>query len=385
MGTQAKLIFMLLLGVCFFASSVSHALGSPSAFDDAIRAASQRVEDATNQAKSRRQAYRRLVDRISSLKRKSKLDSAESSELARLLERSLVAEVDLRQAQLHLMQSENQLKAKLREAIEKIDKEIRKLVEEIKIGALSKRKKAAQVIRELASQRQKFRESLAKMARPSDDRHRWLVESMEVGPLDGPRELEDKADFLEDTIDKLRAKRKILKRLSEQAAQEQHITLASREFEMDISVFEEEARPVQFKRSQSQAQPAADNESPIGSDSLSPPVGAGNPVSAPSPPPPSDSPPESFDPPSDTPSDTPREQNPPASAPDPIAVDSTSLEKVATFELVTLDMIKIESQPPRADVLKQLQKQLKLLEENLAKTAVALRARARKLEAPSRR
>jgi hypothetical protein len=65
---------------------------------------------------------------------------------------------------------------------------------------------------------------------------------VKIDPLDGPTELKEKADFVEDTRDKFRKKREALARIIREARAEKDILKSGVDFRTDTRHFDEEAR-----------------------------------------------------------------------------------------------------------------------------------------------
>lgn len=180
-----------------------------------------------------------LAGRITALKRKN----PPGGELQRLLRASLAAEHQLEAALSQVGRARADVERTVRGSVGRIDQEIRNLVPKLKTGSLTDRRAAARRINQLRDDRKALRNTLAalKDARATPRRD-WSKYQVQVEPLDGPSELDEKADFVEDTRDKLGQKRQALASLLREARQEQQIARAARDFDTYVRIFDEEAR-----------------------------------------------------------------------------------------------------------------------------------------------
>lgn len=180
-----------------------------------------------------------LARRIDALKREGR----GGAELQRLLEASVVADRGLEAALSKAAEARADVERAIQAGVARVDREIRALVPKLKAGPIGERRAAARRINALRAERQRLREAASALdaarARPKRD---WARYEVEVEPLDGPAELEEKADFVEDTRDKLAKKRRAIAQLLEEAKQEQRIARAARDFDTYVSAFDEETR-----------------------------------------------------------------------------------------------------------------------------------------------
>lgn len=115
----------------------------------------------------------------------------------------------------------------------------------LRTGLLSKnpaeRTEAAKKLRELEAS---YNELQSQLASVSGDRalpRAWKQYEVKIDPLDGPAELREKADFVEDLRDKfLRRKREVEARLAE-ARQEREVARLAKDFHTETTLFDEQS------------------------------------------------------------------------------------------------------------------------------------------------
>lgn len=209
-----------------------------------------------------------LAGRITALKR----DGAPSAELQRLLRASLAADQQLEAALTHEANARADVERGVRGGVARIDQEIRGLVPQLKTGPIDARRGAARRINELRDARKSLRDALAALDQAQvAPRRDWSRYQVQVEPLDGPSELDEKADFVEDTRDKLNEKRQALATLLKEARQEQQISRAARDFDTYVRIFDEEARSDRVTRQPTRGD--SNEATSVGS-----PTGAGTPT-----------------------------------------------------------------------------------------------------------
>ncbi|MEO1335690.1 MAG: hypothetical protein AAFV29_08595 [Myxococcota bacterium] len=210
-----------------------------------------------------RRQQRTLEQRISDLKRSGQRGPA----LDRLLKQSVNAEAVLDQQRRTLRQAESALASELSKGIRAIDVEIRRFVPDLKQGPMSSRKQAARRINELRALRHMLRADSAKLANARKRARAWAQYRVQFNISDGPSELSEKADFVEDTRDKVNRKRLALITLLSEARQERQIAQAAQDFRTDITLFDEETRQGRVLR---QNRTAAGNVNRADSENLPP-------------------------------------------------------------------------------------------------------------------
>ena len=241
-GTRHLLAFTALSAVLAAAPLAAAAPVPLDALRRSAATAQSRWSSAAERLADTRATQSALEHRVAALKRlNERQPRANHAELERLLRESLEADRALEAQKAEVARLEAAFRQALRDAVGAIDGEIRALVPGLQTGTLDARKSAARRINELRAARDELRGELAAVASgPSSGR--WGRLSVEIEPLDGPSELNEKADIVEDTRDKLRAKRRALDGLLREARQEREIARAARDFSTDVSLFDEESR-----------------------------------------------------------------------------------------------------------------------------------------------
>jgi hypothetical protein len=185
--------------------------------------------------------YDQLGRKIAALKK----GGAKSGEpaLERLLQDSIEAQKKLEA----LAHSRDTRAAAVRthatEAIRSIDAEIARLKPGLTEGSPESRTAVARTLKELLDTRNRMRDALAFAdAGAATPERAWTQYEVRIDPLDGPSELREKADFLEDTRDKLTKKRGALDRILREARQEHEIARAASSFQRDARHFDEVVR-----------------------------------------------------------------------------------------------------------------------------------------------
>lgn len=214
----------------------------------AVNAAQSQWRGAEAHLSATRRGYDVLAARIAKLKKLPAPSLAEQNELQALLRRSVAAEQDLAVAQEGVRTAKTAVEVAVRAQAIKINAQIKRLVPKLKSGPVAERKKAAKQINALRGLRQEFRQVLVSLKQKAVAPKTWSKYEVAIEPLDGPTDLYEKADFVEDTRDKMRKKRMALARLLTESRQEQEIARAAQDFNTDISLFDEESRTVRVPR-----------------------------------------------------------------------------------------------------------------------------------------
>lgn len=163
----------------------------------------------------------------------------------------------------------------------------------LRSGLLSKnpaeRTEAAKKLRELEASYNELQSQLASVSVERALPRAWKQYEVKIDPLDGPAELREKADFVDDVRDKfLRRKREVEARLTE-ARQEREVARLAKDFRTETTLFDEQSVSSRVARTAGsgaeRAATLADNKSGdvLGSRTTPPPLGA---VSGPPPSPP---------------------------------------------------------------------------------------------------
>lgn len=219
--------------------------------------ASEGVENWLRRCEARVESVRKLEARLAQLfdaqrslqdditARKAARDGG-GPELRALLESSLRLEAEL-EAGLDQRDTLRKLAAQdCDRGIERARNELRRLQPLLRTGPLKERRAAARSIQGLRSQLSSLDEFRRVLSPPEDQVGlAWSDLPLEVDPLDGPEDLEGKADFVEDARDRLREKRALLAELYVQSRQAKALRRAARDFVTDIQIFDESARSPQ--------------------------------------------------------------------------------------------------------------------------------------------
>lgn len=299
-ATRARLAGALVVLTLSLAPDVGAKAAPPAAVVRAARSvedSQKRWEEARRAQEETRSQFDALEHRIAALKRlRVKQPLTEDRELSLLLRASVDADQAARaQAQTVSERSEDVRRIALH-GISVVDVEIKALLPALRQGTTASRKAAARSIYELRATRNQMKDALTRLrVREGATPKEWSHYEVAIDPLDGPVELQEKADFVEDTRDKFMKKRQGLLQLLREAKEEQEIARAAADFQTDVRHFDEEARTGRIPRKNESesakspsgttvlAAPGAQNrtsgptESP---ETSSPPVGA---TSAPAP------------------------------------------------------------------------------------------------------
>ncbi len=327
-----------------------------------------------------------LATRIDRLKRAGK----SGAKLQGLLRESLDAERQLRAALTQQADARDDVQRTVRGGVARIDLEIRSLVPQLKAGPLADRKQAAARINVLRKARGQLRETLQALQSPQPmARRAWTRYQVQILPLDGPSELGDKADFVEDTRDKLAKKRLALAKLLNEAKQERQIARAAQDFDTYVRIFDEEARSDRVTRqstgggnesadvaAQGAAEPTKSRETTSGAADPGTNFESG-PSPAPQAPP--------ADATSNNTGGTPNRDDSPAGSPAPSAVSEPSAAPVVrelnADVLLNLRVTQLANESLDVATLQRLVAELEALDRFLDEQAKSIRQRARTLEA----
>lgn len=208
-----------------------------------------RWEDAERTLARTRNEQATLEHRIAALKRlETNRPLSGTSELDNLLRDSVQADASLRRDLAIEAERRRAAVEGIKGAVGRIDQEIRRLVPALKSGTIEARTKAARRLAALKDARDDLRLELASLKDNEGTRKAWARYEVAIEPLDGPSELNEKADFVEDTRDKIQEKRSALAALIREAQEEQQLAQAARDFATDVTIFDEESRTGRVQR-----------------------------------------------------------------------------------------------------------------------------------------
>ena len=248
------------------------ALPTASAQDDAdIYAARQYLASVEAEVGALAKAEAILAASIDALKQQD----ADHPELQALLVRSVAMEQQLNSADARRERARQSLAKVLRAAIGVLDETMRTLSPRLKTGPPEERRQAAYTLQHLQVRRRRWRRQLAKLDPHPREAARWGRYRVALNPLDGPPELREKADFLDDAADKLAELGDQLAELVRSADQARRVRRTASRFAREANGFDEQARSGRIPR-------GVRDEAPPPGDSTAPPEQEGpQPVSAP--------------------------------------------------------------------------------------------------------
>lgn len=210
-----------------------------------IDAAAQGFDTAQRALDAARARHEELAHRITALKRVS---AGANATLTTLLEASITAERELAERVAARDKAKAEVERRATDSVKLIDAEIVALRPSLNLPAA--RAEAARQLKALVADRNTARAALARVARTETSTPKaWAQYEVKVEPLDGPADLREKADFVEDTRDKLKKKREALERLVADARQSREIARASANFRTELGLFDEQARTGRVARS----------------------------------------------------------------------------------------------------------------------------------------
>lgn len=207
------------------------------------------LDAADGQLDKVRSQNEELGHRIAALKRlRDQRKFAQDATLEKLLQQSVDAAKDL-ETQANLRSARRtEVERRIGEVVRTIDEEIRLLRPGLKLGSSEQRAETARRLKALLDRREAARAILARTSASPRLQESWKKYEVEIDPLDGPVDLREKADFLEDTRDKLKKKREALKQLLAEAQTEREILRATHNFRTEVGLFDEQSRSARVPR-----------------------------------------------------------------------------------------------------------------------------------------
>ncbi|MCK6549454.1 hypothetical protein L6R52_26680, partial [Myxococcota bacterium] len=181
-------------------------------------------EQARRTQRETQSRYDALEHRIAQLKRlRTKDGFTAEAELDRLLKESVSADAALTASAQQVGARAADVKKSVNAALAIVDGRIRELLPRRKRGALDDRKTAARNINELRAVRQELASLVGRLSTDGGTPREWSKYDVKIEALDGPAELREKADVVEDTRERLRKKRAELAMLVRDAKIEQEV------------------------------------------------------------------------------------------------------------------------------------------------------------------
>ncbi|MFO0725744.1 MAG: hypothetical protein U1E65_18305 [Myxococcota bacterium] len=236
-----RLSRMLVLATSLACATTAWASGdSPSSAATAAVANLRRAEQAYQAAQ---RGSEELAHRITAMKR-----IGTSSALEQLLQQSQLAEKALAEKAAERNLAKKDAEKKIAAALESIRATKNGLRGALTSKNPSERQEATKKLRELEGSYNELQGALAAANSEPSVPRAWKQYEVKIDPLDGPAELREKADFLEDLRDKfLKKKREVEARLSE-ARQEREIARLAKDFATETTIFDEQSVPARVVR-----------------------------------------------------------------------------------------------------------------------------------------
>ena len=194
-----------------------------------------------------------LAHRIAALKRVRRTDVANRT-LENLLQQSVRAANELERLVQQQSARAQACKESIAQGIQSIDKRISKQKAGLKSSSRIKRKQTAKRLRKLLQSRKKLRRIQDQLRVGKVTPKSWKQYEVKIDPLDGPQELREKVEFIEDTRDKLMKKRKRILVLIKERKQVLALARAANQFATDVSAFDESARSGRVERQGARSQ-----------------------------------------------------------------------------------------------------------------------------------
>lgn len=174
-----------------------------------------------------------------------------SDRLQGLLRRSLDAESALADAVARLQTVREAAERDLMDQVAELDADIRSRVDGLQQGSRQARQRVARQIQTLRQDRSRLLEALTRV-RPAEATlsAEFSALSVRVDPLDGPEEIREKADYVDDARDAVTQKRERIAKLIQRAKEEAEIQRAARDLATDVALFDESLRVGRVNRAE---------------------------------------------------------------------------------------------------------------------------------------
>ena len=361
-----------------------------------VKAQVSKCRDVQAQVSKTETKNRELAHRIAQLKKGRKNDVANRN-LQSLLRQSVQAANELERLTQQRAVAINGCEDSLRKALRKIDALIGDEKALLRSTSKTIRIRAAKNIRQLLNQRKELRTLEKEFRTSSSAPKQWKQYQVKIDPLDGPQELREKAEFLEDTRDKLKRKRTKVLELLKEKRQLLALAKAANQFATEVGTFDETIRSGRVERS---ANNRLSNSPSLGASSFSADEAtAGSPRGAPS----NSAQPQSSGPTTEGASSTDlasepgdlssgnqatnqRSSNPISqSIQSPQQSASTLLNQISPEALVNLDVLKLSSGSFEFKDLEKIMSSLEKLDRYLKSQSSSIRTRAQKIEDDEKR
>lgn len=194
---------------------------------------------ARNRVHTLNQKHKAIGQKILSLRQ---VHTDQHPQVTTALRQSVLIQTQLEAANRNLRAHEGRLAQLIQKRVHEIDQKMLKQAPGLKAGSLSKRKAVAKAISRLREERRGHQTTLRNLREPVNPSKTWralLNKDPTSSSLSG---LQERADFLEDTRDKLLAKRKQLAALLEVSERRMAVAQAEYSFAIEASLFDEQTR-----------------------------------------------------------------------------------------------------------------------------------------------
>lgn len=239
---------------------------SPPTPKRAVQAARAQLDAARLEVGDLANTQRALARKVDALKREAPPGAPRSAELGQLLTESVQIEETLEAADARRREAERAFVRVAMARIAAIDEEMRARAPRLKVGSREARRSQALALKALGEERASLRRELSALEPRFAGDERWASYRVRADPLDGPRELREKADFIEDARDKLEKKRAALAQLVDRARRSRRLERTAREFAADARLFDEETRPGRILRGSGRRSIGPDDGDPDASE-----------------------------------------------------------------------------------------------------------------------
>jgi len=204
-------------------------------------------KQTNRQLKRLKAQHDELAHRIAALKRVRR-NAIASRTLQTRLQESVLASTELEKSSQRRTQQAKRCRADIDLALKKTDGGIAAQKKGLRSAQASVRKKTAKILRRLLGDRARLREMQNLLSQSDETPKSWRQYEVKIDPLDGPNELREKAEFIEDTRDKLKRKKNKLEQLFTERRQMLALAKAANKFQTDMSAFDESTRSGRVER-----------------------------------------------------------------------------------------------------------------------------------------
>jgi len=212
-----------------------------------IRAKISKCREFESRVVAKESRNQELAHRITQLK-KSRTTDVATRNLQNLLRQSVQAANELESLSKKRSVAMKECESSLRDALRNIDALIGDEKAMLRSTSKETRIQSARKIRQLLNQRKELRKLETKLQTTSSTPKQWKQYQVEIDPLDGPQELREKAEFLEDTRDKLKRKRAKVMELLREKRQLLALAKAANQFATEVGAFDETIRRGRVER-----------------------------------------------------------------------------------------------------------------------------------------